>query len=253
MIRREVVGDVLIVSLDRTDRRNALTPTMFDQLGQALDNTPSQVRAILLAGEGAAFCAGFDLRLCLDRPGTLESLLRSLSALIRRLRFDQPRPVVVAAHGAAIAGGCALLGAGDVVLSDDQAKIGYPVTPLGISPAVSAAFLRLCIPDGKARERLLDPALLSGREAARIGLVHECVTRPEDVRPRAMETARSLASKPPDAIAATRGWLAEIEQRWLGAAPTSAEQSLAASLSRVESREQQERLRRLFEPKIPQD
>src|SRR5690606_9036453 len=82
-------------------------------------------RALLLCGEGPVFCAGFDLDTCRGEGGdeALRRLLRGLSGAIAGLRA-QERPVVVAAHGAAIAGGCALLGGADVVVADAGAKLG---------------------------------------------------------------------------------------------------------------------------------
>lgn len=243
MIRRELHDEVWVVTLDRADRRNALTPEMLAELDRAIQGTPPHARAILLAGAGTMMCSGFDLKLCVEHPGTLETLLRGLSAIVARLRWGQDHPVVVAAQGGAIAGGCALLGAGDLVVADKHAKIGYPVTPLGISPAVSAAFLRRCVSDGKARERLLDPALISGQEAARIGLVHACVESSEHVLPKAMELAIGLAKKPREAIRETRRWMREIEIA-VGSRTTGqdAARALEASLTIIESPEQRERL-----------
>lgn len=244
MIRTEQDGDIALIILDRPDKRNALTPDMLDALAAAVMRTASgPARAVVLAGEGPVFCGGFDLKMCLERPGTLGSLLMGLAGLITVLR-QMPRPVVIAAHGGAIAGGCALLTAADVVVADEGARIGYPVVPLGISPAVSAAGLRLAVGDGSCRERLLDPALVSARDAARIGLVHEVVPGPGDVRPRALESARALASKPPGAYSATKGWLREIEAS-LGPAEAQS-MSLNASMAIVGSAEETERLARLF-------
>jgi enoyl-CoA hydratase/carnithine racemase len=244
VIRIEHDGPIAILILDRPDKRNALTPEMFSDLRAQLHGVLwGPARALLLAGNGPVFCGGFDLKMCLDSPGTLESLLRELSALVASLRAF-PKPVVIAAHGGAIAGGCAILAAADLVVADAQAKIGYPVTPLGISPAVSAASLRLAIGDGPCRERLLDPALISGREAARIGLVHEVVAAPEQTRPRALELARKLAEKPPGAYRATKEWLCEIDDRLATAG--IGELALAASLAIADQPEQQTRLAKLF-------
>ncbi len=244
MIRVEQDGPVAIIIFDRPDKRNALTPEMFSDLRVHLHATLwGPYRALLLSGNGPVFCGGFDLKLCLDEPGTLESLLRELSALVSTLRAF-PKPVVIAAHGGAIAGGCAILAAADLVVADAQAKIGYPVTPLGISPAISAASLRLEIGDGPCRERLLDPAVISGREAARIGLVHEVVAMPTEVRPRALELARMLGDKPPGAYRATKEWLTEIDAHPNGT--DAAERALAASVSIADQPEQQTRLSKLF-------
>jgi enoyl-CoA hydratase/carnithine racemase len=240
MIRVWRDGGVAVVALNRPEHRNAMTPEMFGALGRELDGLTglgvsgtAPVSALVLTGEGKVFCGGFDLKLCLAAPGTLAILLRSLSETIERLRsFDFP--VVVAAQGAAIAGGCALLAAADVVVTNAGAKLGYPVTPLGISPAVSAPTLAESIGDGATRTRLLDPWLVSGSEALRMGLVHECVSTAEEVLPRAVAVARELAAKPAHAFAATKRWFRE-----LGGSGVDA---LRASLSIAGGAEERERL-----------
>jgi 2-(1,2-epoxy-1,2-dihydrophenyl)acetyl-CoA isomerase len=237
LVRHE--RDVALVLLNRPDRRNALTPGMFDALRESLSEIKaSGAAALLLGGEGPSFCGGFDLKLCAQRQGTLEALLRGLFETISLLR-SLPVPVVVAAHGGAIAGGCALLGGADVVVTDRSARLGYPVLPLGISPAVSAPFLRLAIGDGACRARLLDPELISGTEAARLGLAHELVDSPDEVRSRAMELAQSLASMPRFVMPVTREWLSQAED---SSSAVPARQGLERSLSLVGSDEERERL-----------
>lgn len=239
LVRTERDGDLALVTFNRPDRRNALTPPMLDLAAGAVTQALSgPARALVLAGDGPCFCGGFDLKLCLDTPGTLATLLRQLSELVTSLR-SAAKPVVIAAHGAAIAGGCALLSAADLVVTDDAAKIGYPVVPLGVSPAVSAPTLREAIGDGPCRARLLDPALISGREAVALGLAHDLVATPDLVRPRALDLARTLAAKPPTAIAATKQWLREIS-------PIDPARGLAASLSIVDQPEERQRLASLF-------
>jgi methylglutaconyl-CoA hydratase len=134
-----------------------------------------------------------------------------------------------------------MLAAADCVVTNESAKIGYPVVPLGVSPAVSAASLRLAIGDGWCRERMLDPALISGREAGRIGLAHEVVPRAEDVRPRAIEMARMLGQKPPGAFAATKAWVREIAE-----VNGDSDRALAASLSVAGQAEERERLAKVI-------
>lgn len=246
MIRLEQIGPVALLLLDRPDRRNALTPDALGAMVAAAGSLADSggAGALILAGEGPVFCAGFDLSLCRGAPdgSAMRALLAGLSRAIRTLRA-LPIPVVVAAHGAAIAGGCALLGAGDVVVTDQGAKLGYPVVRLGISPAVSAPFLRLAVHDGPARERLLDPALITGAEAARIGLAHECVEHAKDVRPRALEIAHALAAKPRGAMAATKAWLSKIEGTHI---PHLAERALNVSLSLAGGAEEAARLAELW-------
>lgn len=241
MIKATRDGEVLRIALNRPEKRNAMLPEMLDGLREEIAAAGS-ARALILAGEGRVFCGGFDLQQCLAKPGMLESLLRGLFETIALLR-GLPIPVVAAVHGAAIAGGCALLGGADVILADRNAKLGYPVTPLGISPAVSAPFLRLLVGDGAARARLLEPTLVSGEAALKLGLIHEIVETPEAVQVRASEIAAGLAAKPPGAMAATRGWLAEIEERF---SRTDARAGLAASLSLVNGPEERQLLAALL-------
>ncbi len=209
MIAFEPVGTLAVLRFDRESKRNALTPRMLRDLLATLD-TCGSARAIVLSGVGPIFCAGFDLAMCRDDESVLPELLAGLSRAIRVLRRD-PRPVVVSAHGAAVAGGCALLGAADVVVTHAEAKLGYPVVSIGISPAVSAPTLSLMTDPGPARARLLEPALISGGRAAQIGLAHECVATREECEPRAIALAQELAQKPPRAFAETKRWLNTID------------------------------------------
>lgn len=239
--RYALVGEIVI---DRPDKRNALTPAMIDEIARAareLDADES-CRAVVLRGEGDVFCAGFDLSLCRENSDALAAMLRSLSETCRVLR-ELSKPVVVAVRGAAIAGGCALVCAADIVVADQRAKLGYPVVRLGISPAVNAPLVVRRVGHGRARARLLDWNLVSGREAHGMGLVDLCVDLPEDAVPRAQIEAAKLADKPPGALAVTKRWLNEIES-----ADPRAElnHALAASLALVGSAEERERLSALW-------
>lgn len=243
MIRLQLDGPVGWIILSRPERRNALTPGMLREIEWATAQLGAQARCIVLAGDGPAFCAGFDLSLCQQDPAgaVMRSLLTGLSIAIRTLR-RAGAPVIAAAHGAAIAGGCALLGGADVVVTDRRAKLGYPVVRLGISPAVSAPFLQEAVAGGPAREHLLDPNLFSGEHAAAVGLAHELLDEPGDVRPRAAAIAAAIAAKPPGAINATRRWLDELA----GPSADAAQRGLAASLSLTGGDEERDRLAELW-------
>lgn len=213
MIRVTRDGTIAEVWLARPEKRNALTPDMLASLLTALAQIESgDAAVILLAGEGPVFCSGFDLALCKGHPdgSVMRALLTGLADAISTLR-SQRRPVVIAAHGAAVAGGCALLGAGDVVITNHEAKLGYPVVRLGVSPAVSAPFLRLRVGPAHARELLLHAGMISGLRAAQIGLANQSVERVEDVIAAARDEAAQLAERSTHAIAATRALLTEID------------------------------------------
>ncbi|MCL4222431.1 MAG: enoyl-CoA hydratase/isomerase family protein [Phycisphaerales bacterium] len=211
MIRVEDEGDVRCITIARPDKRNALTTDMLASLGAAFEKTGS-MRACVLLGEGPVFCAGFDLHEGAhdERMSALRDQLRGLSRTILAMR-SLPCPVVVGAHGAAIAGGCALLGGADLVLADRGARFGYPVVRLGISPAITAPFLRQRVGDGAARAMLLDPGLIDAEGALRIGLVDEVLDSAEQVRHAAVARACALAGKPGVAEAQTRRWCSVLE------------------------------------------
>lgn len=208
-VRTERDGTIGILWIDRPDKRNALTPEMLDDLSGGLTALDG-ARAVVVAGVGDMFCSGFDLSLCVASPdgAVMRRLLTGLSAFIGALRRF-PAPVVVAARGAALAGGCAILGGGDVVVTDPGARLGYPVVRIGVSPGVSAPFLTRMVGFGAARARLLDPGVIAGSRAVEIGLAHECVVAGE-VLARSMSIARALATKPARALAVTKAWCHEV-------------------------------------------
>ena len=233
VIKHEVRDNLGIVTLARSEKRNAMTPSMLDAAIAAVyslthDDT---ARVLMLTGEGDMFCAGFDLTLCKDDATVLPALLTGLSRLVAALRACD-KPVVISAHGGAIAGGCALLGGADIVVTTHDAKIGYPVLRLGISPAVSAPTLRLATGDGPARARTLDTGLIDGQRAVQIGLAHASEPTRDACEQRAIAWASDLADKPPHALAATKRWLREID------GPDVSPAGLATSLSLVDGSEQ---------------
>jgi len=236
------------VVMDRPEKRNALTVPMLNEMAAAVDMLGDEAAkganfgALVLRGEGRTFCAGFDMPACLDNPEMLGDMLRGLSRVIRALRRF-PTPVVAAVQGGAVAGGCALLCAADLVVTEPSAKIGYPVVRLGISPAVNAPAVLLVLPEHPARALLLDPGLISGAEARRIGLARVLVDLPDDVVPRAHNEAMRLSMKPRAAVARTKAWLNEIDGSLDDAALDDA---LEASLSIVGSAEQRVLLAEAF-------
>lgn len=232
------------IVLNRPDKRNAMTPEMLDQLLACVSELDADAgtRAVVLRGEGRSFCSGFDLSLCKVNSDALHELLVGLSHAVRSLRRLRV-PVIVAAHDIAVAGGCALLGAADLVVTNRHAKLGYPVVKLGLSPAVNAPSLLNLMTEKHVRSRLLDHELMSGEEAKRIGLATILVDLIEDVIPRSQVEAMKLADKPPFAIAATKKWLNEIDGSLDDARFDAA---LKASLSLVGSEEERRLLSQLW-------
>jgi len=207
LIRIADDASVRVVTLDRPEKRNALTPGMLADLAGAFA-AGDDTRAVALIGEGKAFCAGFDLKSEPPEPdhSVLRAQLQRLSDAIVAMRAC-PVPVVLGAHGAAVAGGCALLGGADLVIAEPDTKLGYPVVKLGISPAVSGPFL-VGSTGGRARAITLDANLINARRAAALGLVHELA---DDARAAAIDLAHAIAQKPGDGVKQTKRWTLSVE------------------------------------------
>lgn len=227
---------IQLIRLYRPDAKNAMTPSMLDAAIAAVAEAAAQQMNLIVAGSGHVLSAGFDLKLVASDPDAMTQLLDRLSALVAALK-RHPRPVVVAAAGVAIAGACALIGGADVSIADRDAKLGYPVVRLGLSPAVSAPFLTRQVAYGAARRLLLDPELITGARACEIGLITECVATAAEVEPRAIEIATQMASKPPGAIAATRTWLDEINAAHAGDLDEAAVRGVGVSRQTGQSHE----------------
>lgn len=201
-----------VLTLNDPERRNALGTAMFDELEKALTSleTDESIHVILLRGAGSVFCTGFDLGSAVEKPELMGRYIDRLSRINRRVRRLGP-VVVVAVQGAAIAGGCALLSACDFVFISPDAKVGYPVHPIGVSPAVTIPTLQVAIGPGAARALLLGGVLIDGTAAKHIGLATHLAQSEDTVNDEAMALCRMLAKKPPGAMRYTKAWLNELD------------------------------------------
>ena len=243
MITVETKDTVTTITLDRPDKRNAMLPPMLTKFADAIRSIHEDTKSIAILGNGKVFCAGFDLKACAadESSDTMRSLLTGLSECVVAMRAS-PVPIVMGVHGCAIAGGCAMLSGADIVIADQNAQLGYPVVKIGVSPAVSAAFLMSSIPPGPSRSLMLDPGLIDAQRAFEIGLVHEVVEDANAVHNQTMEIAQSLASKPGIGVCETKQLVNTITKGTsdLGGV------GLDASLSRVGSDEETQMLGALW-------
>ncbi|MBL4591660.1 MAG: enoyl-CoA hydratase/isomerase family protein [Phycisphaerales bacterium] len=243
MIESTLQDDIAVIALNRPDKRNAMTPEMLVELQRRIESLDDSTKAMVLVGNGKTFCAGFDLKMCADDPqgGTMRALLTELSNSVALMR-SQPFPIVLGVHGAAVAGGCALLGGADIVVADKSAKLGYPVVKIGVSPAISAPYMLASIAPGAVRARLLDTELISAARAYEIGLVHELVDTADAVKARCITIAQALASKPGTGVRETKAWLNTITEPITANAQTG----LEVSLSLTGTDEERQRLQALW-------
>ncbi len=211
-VQTELDGHVATVAMNDPDRRNALGLAMFDALDEAIDAVSSndEVHVVLLCGRGKSFCAGFDLTAAKEDPAIMGVFIRRLSGVLRSLR-RAPQPVIAAVHGAAIAGGCALVSACDLVVVSATATLGYPVHALGVSPAVTIPTLMPAIGAGAARALLMGGALIDGAGAKRIGLADRLSPDDAGVERDARELCNTIAAHGTTAVRATKAWLNELE------------------------------------------
>ncbi|HYP52923.1 MAG TPA: enoyl-CoA hydratase-related protein [Pyrinomonadaceae bacterium] len=172
-----VEGAVALITLNRPEKRNALNDALVEGLKAALRRADADggVRAVVLTGAGADFCSGADLSALqkISESSVTENLedaqsLMELFALLRRVRV----PVVAAVRGRALAGGCGLASACDLVLAARTARFGYPEVKIGFVPAMVAAILRRNVSEKRAFALLTRGAEISAEEAERVGLVN---------------------------------------------------------------------------------
>lgn len=208
---------LLTLTLNRPEKRNALTPEMVDELTRALESAGADPSCgvVLLTGAGEAFCAGMDLAhlegLTAKSPAEHRADSEQIAQLMRTL-YDLPRLTIAAVNGAAIAGGMGLATICDFTLAIPEAKFGYTEVKIGFVPAIVSAFLRAQVGDKHARDLLLTGRLIKAQEAFDLGLVTRVV-------PDLMFEARSLANKllenSPAAMRATKRLLSSHARRAL--------------------------------------
>jgi methylglutaconyl-CoA hydratase len=172
-----VDGAIARITLNRPEKRNALNDALISGLKRALreaDETDT-VRAIIITGAGADFCSGADLSALqkISESSITENLedassLMELFAQIRKVRV----PVVAAVRGRALAGGCGLATACDLVLASASARFGYPEVKIGFVPAMVMAILRRNVSEKRAFELITRGGEISAGEAERLGLIN---------------------------------------------------------------------------------
>ncbi len=199
--------DIVIVTFNRSERRNALTPDMIEELIAILDSLATRNFSVLiLTGRGPAFCAGLDLehlRSLIDKTRPEHNADAARVARLLRTLYDLPIPTIAAVNGHAIAGGMGLATACDFTLAVPEAKFGYTEARIGFVPAIVSSFLTLQVGEKHARDLLLTARLISAEEALQMGLLNE-VVRDTSLMERAIRLARQLLKNSPSSMRATK-------------------------------------------------
>ena len=200
---------ITVVTLNRPERRNALTLELLSQLCAAITvaSDEPQNRVIILRGAGAAFCTGLDLKEAADQTkahATAEMVANTLIAV------SQTHLVTIAAvHGAAVAGGAGIISACDFVVAAERTRIGYPEVRRGLVAGLVMTFLRRQVSERNMRELLLGSELIYAERANEIGLVNRVVAQ-NDLMPEALKFAASVLQGAPGAVAQTKRLIDEL-------------------------------------------
>src|SRR5258706_8423633 len=198
---------VATITLNRPDKRNAISFELIDDLLRALNEVEaSDAIVLILTGAGKAFSSGMDLdSLKTLIGGSPEQNLKDSEPMVRLFRtvYEFPKVTMAAVNGAAIAGGTGLALLCDFTRAVREPKFGYTEVQIGFVPAIVSTFLLRQVVEKQARELLLTGRIIGAEEAARMGLVNEIVA-PEGLITRARELAALLMENSPASLRATK-------------------------------------------------
>jgi methylglutaconyl-CoA hydratase len=235
------------LTLNRPERRNALTIELLTELTAALEAAaadPAQ-RLLVLRGAGQAFCAGLDLQ----ETTVTEKAHRSAEMVAKTLlAISQTRLITIAQiHGAALAGGAGLMSACDFVIAAERTKIGYPETKRGLVAGLVMTFLRRQLRERDIRELLFTGDLIGPERAREIGLVNRVVAHNELEK----ETEKIMAAVLQNAPVALSNTKKLIEELWSSSVKEDVERALRHHMEARESAEATEGIAAFLEKRAP--
>lgn len=216
-LKYEQDGAIATITLNRPDKRNAISSTMIQELLLALNAADGDgtVRVIIITGAGRAFCSGMDLETLQTIAGqTDEQNLadsRQMARMFHRL-YCFPKPLITAVNGAAVAGGCGIATFSDITLAVPEAKFGYTEVRIGFIPALVSVLVRRQIGEKRARELLLTGQIIDAAEAFRLGMVTEIVSA-DGLLQRAHEVAVKFLEASPTSLRRTKRLLLQYNEK----------------------------------------
>lgn len=217
MLIAERRAGVLLLTLDRPEKRNSLHPEMIGELRSELDEAEAddEIRVVVVTGAGPAFCAGLDLQylIGLDEAGRVE-YMRSAFALFHRV-YRLRQPVIAAVNGPAMAGGFDLAAFSDLRFCATDARFAQTEILLGLTQIMYPVYKVIGL--SRAKELAMTGKAIGAEEAFRIGLADR-VYPPEDLLPETLRFADSLAKRPPHALFDTKRLSREVAEMDSGSA-----------------------------------
>jgi len=202
VLLRENLGEIAVLTLNRPQARNSLSEALIAELADALGKiaTERSVRAVVLAANGPAFCAGHDLkeltahRSAPDRGREyFRHVMESCSEMMQAI-VHLPKPVIAAVNGTATAAGCQLVASCDLAVASAAATFATPGVDIGLFCSTPMVALSRNVAPKHAMEMLLTGEAVSADGAQRIGLVNRVVPAGRE-RAEALALARAIASK----------------------------------------------------------
>ena len=211
------LANVEYVTLNRPEVRNAFDERLIAEMTAWAERavTDPELRAVVLLGEGPAFCSGADLAWMAKMAGyTREENLRDAGAAAAMFSaIDRlPVPVIAQIHGAALGGGAGLAAVADIVVASEETMFGFTEVKLGLIPAVIAPYVVAKIGQSAARELFITGWRFDAAHAKDIGLVH-AVVQPGDLTQTVNKFLIELAGNGPEAMAAAKALLRQIANR----------------------------------------
>lgn len=233
-------GRVATLTLNRPEKRNAISFELIDDLVQALNEVAkSDAIVLIVTGAGRAFCSGMDLdnlKALLGRSP--EQNLQDSQTMVQLFRslYEFPKVTIAAVNGPAIAGGTGLALLCDFTLAVPDAKFGYTEVRIGFVPAIVSTFLLRQVGEKQARDLLLTGRIFGSEEAARMGLINEIVPA-DNLMSRARELAELLMENSASSLRATKQLLTDHARLELDAHIDAAVRENAAIRSTADFRE----------------
>jgi methylglutaconyl-CoA hydratase len=233
-------GRVATLTLNRPEKRNAISFELIDDLVRALDEVAkSDAIVLIVTGAGKAFCSGMDLdnlKALLGRSP--EQNLQDSQTMVQLFRslYEFPKVTIAAVNGPAIAGGTGLALLCDFTLAVPDAKFGYTEVRIGFVPAIVSTFLLRQVGEKQARDLLLTGRIFGAEEAMRLGLISEIVPA-DSLMARARELAALLMDNSVSSLRATKLLLTDHARMELDAHIDAAVRENAAIRSTADFRE----------------
>lgn len=234
-------GIVAQLTFRRPERRNALNHEMMREIGDAVERAGADpdARAVVLRGEGGAFCAGGDLGAMSEMPPApacgpdpLVAPYRYFGEVLERLN-RLPQAVIAVVEGPAVGGGLGMVCCSDVVIAHHSAKFGIPEPRSGFIPSQMIPFLVRRVGEGPARYLAVTGTVVDAQAALQIGLAHFVS---DDIDDKLAEVLEAVGRMEPDALATVKRLLLECAHRPAGEVMDAASVELVRLLRRPEAR-----------------